>query len=320
MGCTNQRMNPKVVQQVNREIDSLFIDHLSRAIKKLNQPWEVKKIGRDPHPPDVVTFCDVMKVATSRTYDKIESYVELISEKIKKTFNVDRVPGHSVIHRGMKKLSMKYIRKLIKLIVMYYRKSGMSIAVDSSGFSSSKRSKYFDVRINEENSRNEFLKLHVAVDIETGIIHHFTVTPGERHDSLEFKRLMKYLPQINEAMGDKAYPSRDNCQIVADKGGDPYLHFKENATAKAKGKPAWKHSYYEYTENEDEWMDKYHQREIVEAVFSSIKQRWEDFISSRRGWLRWRELALKVLVYNLKQKLYCRRAEELGVNLWVPCE
>ncbi len=72
-------------------------------------------------------------------------------------------------------------------------------------------------------------------------------------------------------MADKAYPSRENCQIVADKNGEPFLHFKENAISAAKGKPAWKISYYGYTDNEKEWMEIYYQREIVEAVFSSIK-------------------------------------------------
>ncbi|MFW6141224.1 MAG: hypothetical protein ACOC53_01535 [Candidatus Saliniplasma sp.] len=43
-------MNPKVVQQVNRELDSLMMDSLAKAIKKLNKPWEKNKLGRNPHP------------------------------------------------------------------------------------------------------------------------------------------------------------------------------------------------------------------------------------------------------------------------------
>lgn len=133
-------MNPKVVQQVNREIDPLFIEHLSRALKKLKPPWEKSYTGRPAHSAKVVTFCCVMKVSTCRTYDEIESYVQLISEKIMNLFHVNRVPGHSVIHRGMDKLRMEFIRKLIRLIIQYYRKQGMSIAVDIFGIS--KNSEY----------------------------------------------------------------------------------------------------------------------------------------------------------------------------------
>lgn len=63
-----------------------------------------------------------MRIMTNRTYDSIESYVELISERIKKMFKVDDVLGSSVIHRGMGKLTIVYLRKLIRLIVMEYRK------------------------------------------------------------------------------------------------------------------------------------------------------------------------------------------------------
>ncbi|MFW6141223.1 MAG: hypothetical protein ACOC53_01530 [Candidatus Saliniplasma sp.] len=70
---------------------------------------------------------------TNRTYDGIESYVELISEKIMKIFHVDDVPGSSVIHRAMDKLGMVYLRKLIRLIIMEFRKRNMDIAVDISG-------------------------------------------------------------------------------------------------------------------------------------------------------------------------------------------
>ncbi|MFW6305735.1 MAG: transposase [Candidatus Saliniplasma sp.] len=267
MGCTHRRMNLKVVQQANREIDSLFIEHLSRALKKLDRPWKKSDTGRPTHSAEVVTFCCVMKIATCRTYDEIESYVELISEKIRKKFHVSRVPRHSVIHCGMKRLRMIFIRKLIRLIILYYRREGMSISIDSSGFSTSNSSKWFDVRIKKKNFRSEYLKLHIAVDVETGIIHHFTITPGEKHDSPEFERLMKELPQVDEVMADKAYTSRKNCRIVADKNGVPFLHFRENATSSAKGKPAWKISYYQYIDNEEEWIESYHQQKSLKQFF-----------------------------------------------------
>ena len=59
---------------------------------------------------------------------------------------------------------------------------------------------------------------------------------------------------------------------------------------------------------------------LVEAVFSSLKQRWNESIASRQSWHRWRELAIKVLVYNTKQLLCCQRAKETGVDLWKTVE
>ena len=61
-----------------------------------------------------------------------------------------------------------------------------------------------------------YLKLHIVMDVETGIILHFTITDWKGSDAKEFKRLIRDLPR--KAAGDKAYSSRVNCQAVADKG------------------------------------------------------------------------------------------------------
>jgi len=105
-----------------------------------------------------------------------------------------------------------------------------------------------------------------------------------------------------------------------DKKGKPFLWFKANATGKAKGYPAWQISFKAYTDNPDEWMDEYHIRSMVEAVFSSIKRCFGPDIKSIKGWLKRRELAIKVLAYSIKRVLYIERAKELGIPLWVSCQ
>ncbi|MDD3492253.1 MAG: transposase [Candidatus Thermoplasmatota archaeon] len=309
-------MNPAVAQQVNRAFDALFMGQMARAIKKLPAPWTPCHTGRPLHSPRVVIFCCILKVMTCRTYDGIEAYVARMAEDIQRLFSVSSVPGHTVIHRGMHAARLGYIRKLIRMVVLECRHRGMDIAVDSSGFCVANTSKWFDIRIATEYRYSEYLKLHIAVDIETGIIHEFTITPGRCHESPEFTRLLRHLLTVGKVMADKAFSSRKNCQLVADKQGTPYLCFKENATTRPRGFPAWKTSLRAFRDARETWLNKYHGRELVEAVFASIKQRWRESIASRKNLLRFRELALKVLVYNAKQLLCYQRAQELGVGLW----
>jgi len=316
MGKSLKRMNPAVAQQVNRAFDALFMHCMARAIRKLRSPWQPCHTGRKPHSPRVVIFCLILKVMTCRTYDDIEAYVACTSQDIQRLFQVRRVPGHSVIHRGMGKVHMRYLRKLNTMLVQECRRQGMDIAVDSSGFCLSESSPWFDIRIQRENTRKRYLKLHIAIDIATGIIHAFSITPGRHHECPEFSRLINRLPGVGTVMADKGFSSRDNCQLVADRHGVPYICFKDNATGRAKGCPAWAISYRAYRHDDEHWMNHYHKRESVEAVFSSIKQRWNESIASRHGWHQWRELALKVLVYNTKQLLCHQRAEQNGVDLW----
>ena len=317
MGCAKKRINPKIMNHVNRNFNELYAKTVIKAIKQLPLPWKPCKVGRNGHDiKEVATGC-ILKVGFNQTYDGIEAYL-----KESKTFkqHFDDLPGHSVIHRGMKKLSIKYIRKVMNRVTRFLRRKKMNIAVDSTGFRTGNSSIWYDIRIRRRNKRKDCIKLHISIDVETGIIHWFTMTPSKMHDSPEFKNLIKHLPELGNVLGDKGYSSRKNCQIVADKNGKPYLHFKDNATNKAKSKPAWIISIREYKNNTEEWLSTYHLRSIVESTFSSIKKRWGSFLRSRKKWMQKKELSLKVLSYNVKQVLLVRYANERKIPLWKSVE
>ncbi len=320
MGKARYRASPKVVQHVNRNLEDLVLRELCHLLKRSKNPFNESEKGRPPHEAPLVVFCCIWKIMFCHTYDSIESAVKSREKELCKAFGVDRVPGHSVIQRGMKQLPMSYIRMIIRSLTFRYRRKGIVAAVDSSGFSLSNSSKWYDIRIKRENTRKESLKLHIVIDVETGIIMDFMTTNWKAADCKQFGRLINALPKIAKALADKAYSSRENCTVVHERGGEPYIKFKENATGKAKGSPAWKISFRKYKSDEDAWNEVYHQRSRVESVFSSIKKRWHSHIASRTTWMQRKELALKVFAYNLKQVLYNRRAEELGRSLWQKVE
>jgi len=317
MGCAKKRINPKILNHVNRNFNQCYTKAVIKAVKQLPIPWKTNGKGRKGHDPkEVATGC-ILKVGFNQTYDGIEAYLKE-SETFKQHF--DDLPGHSVIHRGMEKLSIKYIRKVMNRVTCFLRRHGMNIAVDSTGFRTNTSSLWYDIRIKRRGKRRDCIKLHISVDVDTGVIHWFTMTPWNRHDSTEFKDLLKHLPELGNVFGDKAFSSRSNCQLVDDKNGVPYLHFKDNATSKAKGKPAWIISFRNYQKDKEEWLAVYHLRSIVESVFSSIKKRWSNFLRSRRKWMQKKELSLKVLSYNIKQVLLVQYAKECKIPLWKSCE
>jgi len=300
---------------VNRNFDELLIRTLVTVIWNIDPPWERNQTGRPAWNPRTIALCCFLKIFLNRTYDGIEAYLK-VNHLVRKLIHADDLPGHSVIARGMEKLPMSYIRKVNRRFVLRLRRRGMDVAVDSSGFRLRSSSSWFDIRIRRKSKRRDHIKVHIVIDVETGIIHHFTITGWKGSDSKEFKRLLRYLPRIAKAAGDKAYSSRKNCDIVTEKGGKPYLCFKSNATGRAKGSTAWKVSFQSYSDDEEAWMKEYHVRSIVESVFASIKKCWGSAISSIKGWLKRRELALKVLAYNVKRVLFFNKAEESGIPLW----
>ncbi len=314
MGCAKQRMNPTVANHVNRNFTALYTRAVVKAVHRLPPPWQHKKRGRKGHDPKTVAIGCLLKVGLNQTYDSIEAHMK---DSQSLTTCCPVLPGHSVIHRGMTRLSIKYIRKVMNLIIRFLRRRKMTIAVDSTGFSTHQSSAWYDLRIERQGSRRDCIKLHISVDVHTGVVHTFTTTRWNRHDSREFAHLIKHLPEVDKVLGDKAYCSRANCQLVADKHGTPYLSFRENAVRRPRRSLAWVISFRAWKRDPEGWLVIYHLRSIIESVFSSMKRRWSSFLQSRKRWMQKRELALKVFAYNVKQVLMVRYARERKVTLWI---
>jgi hypothetical protein len=149
-------------------------------------------------------------VFLGKTCDGIESYVKG-NEEIKRVFPGRRMPGRSVISRGMEKLSLLYIRKVMRRVTAKYRRLGITVALNSSGFPLSFSSKYFDMRVKRVNSRKDSLELYVCMDVETGLVPSFVITGGTGADSKQLGKLLRQLPRMARCLED-AYSSRKNCR------------------------------------------------------------------------------------------------------------
>jgi len=330
MGLTNKRVNPKISSSVNRNFDELAMKEIVKAVKDVGPLWKNKNQRGNPHDPIVVTICCVLKTTMDKTYDLIESYVKrdpLLKKLIKEYLDEKGMPGHSVIYRGMQKLTQTYIKKLNKRVTIRFRRKGLIILVDSTGFSLKTSSKYFDIRIKRKNSKKDNAKLNILVCAKTGIVPEFSITNWKGKgtgDGPQFRKLLKLLKKIELAIGDGAYLSRDSCNAVANKGGRAIFHIGEKEakkiTAKTKGSPEWKRMVEFFKENPEAYEALYHMRSFVESVISSIKKRWRSYLRSRHKRMQKKELALKVLSYNVKQVLYNKKAEKLRINLWKDCE
>jgi transposase len=317
MGCAKKRINPTVANHVNRNFTTDFTKAVIKAVHQLSPPWKTKQKGRKGHDPKTVAIGCLLKVGFNQTYDGIEAHIK-DSETIKQ--HCPNIPGHSVIQRGMKRLSITYIRKVMNRVTRFLRRKKMNIAVDSTGFSTHNSSIWYDIRIKRNGKRKDCIKLHISIDIDTGVIHSFTTTPWNRHDSKEFEQLIKHLPELGNVLGDKALSSRNNCQLVSNKKGTPYLCFRKNSRSISKGYPAWIISFRAYKNDTEAWLSVYHLRSIIESVFSSIKKRWGSFLHSKKRWMQKKELALKVFSYNVKQVLMINYAKERKVPLWIHVE
>jgi hypothetical protein len=174
MGKAKRKVNPKLLSHLNRNFHELFILAAIKAVKHSPPAWKQKLRGRKGWDPRIVTLCGVLKIGFNQTYEGIESFLKE-SETLKKHFL--ELPRHSVIHRGMEKLSVKQIRKLAKRVIILIRRKKPDIAVDSTGFRTHSSSLWYDIRMRRKNKRKDCLKLHLCIDVELGLVLEFSITP-----------------------------------------------------------------------------------------------------------------------------------------------
>ena len=98
MGRPKRRVSPRVVNYVNRNLESLSITMAVVGVMSLNPPWKQEhgRRGRPPHKSKVVAVCCILMIVLNKTYDGIEAYLRE-NPKIKRKLHVSSIPTHSVM-------------------------------------------------------------------------------------------------------------------------------------------------------------------------------------------------------------------------------
>ena len=106
-----------------------------------------------------------------------------------------------------------------------------------------------------------------------------------------------------------------------DKKGCAFIPFKKG---KKKGSidsplshPAWKFAFNLWKKCNDFYMSIYHRRSQIECVFSVIKKKFGDKVSCRSASMRRKEIALRLIAYNIKILVCYNYSIENNLPLWV---
>jgi transposase len=126
---------------------------------------------------------------------------------------------------------------------------------------------------------------------------HFTRT--NVHEITQLETLLEPLWDLGNVYADSGYLSANNCWAIVMKGGTPFICPKKTTTGKSKKENPFTEMIQRYNQNKEEWLKKYHQRSVIEAVFSALKRRLGGFVTSIKRKIQHTEIALKIIVYNL---------------------
>jgi len=318
MGEPNLRLNPKIESQVKSILIKKVIALLLSAFMLL--PLEnINRKGKQPYDYRIILTLCILRIFLRKTYSDYE--IEMRTNTlISNLLGLKNLPSKSTIHRGMQNLTMNLLYELNKLIIKDQLKRILNIIIDASGIRTDKRSTWFCLRIKKEISKTNCDKLHIAICADLLLILNWRITAGKKNDCPFFKILLKPFKILGIVFADRGYLSKANFQLCADKKGCAFIPFKKTSTGKPAGFPAWKFAFNLWKKCKWIYENIYHQRSKVESVFSVIKKRFGDKVSCRSAIMRRKEIALRLIAYNLRILICYQYSIENNLPLWVRVE
>lgn len=315
MGEPILRLNPKIESRIKSILIKKAIEVLLFVLMFLSTETENKR-GTKPYDYRIILALCILRIFLKKTYSDYE--IEMRTNPlISGLFGLENLPGKSTIHRGMKRLTMQLIFKINFAMIKEHLKRKLNVMLDSSGIRTDKRSTWFCLRIKKEVSKRDCDKLHLAVCSDLLLILNWRITAWRKHDSPFLKILLMPFRILGVILADKGYLSRANFQFCMNKGGCAFIPFEKRNRKISKGCPAWKFALSLYKKCSDFYMNIYHKRNQIECVFSVIKKKFGDKVSCKSASMRRKEIALRLIAYNIKILICYQYANEHNVPLWV---
>jgi transposase len=287
------------------KFQALLFD-LCRSIAKPNE----KKPGRPKLPLSDAIFSAVFKVYSTVSGRRFMS--DLRDSQVRGF--ITKTPHYNSIFNYLENPEMTPIlRNLVIESSKPLSTVETNFAVDSSGFSVSRFTRWFDIKYGEQRVKQDWVKCHIMCGTKTNIVTAIDIQEMYTHDTLAFAPMVDTTAKnfsIAEVSADKAYGSRTNTDAVTKVGGTPFIAFKGSATGKAGG--TFEQMFHYFMFRRDEFLQHYHRRSNVESTFSMMKRKFGDSLRSKTNTAMINETLCKVLCHNLVVLIH--ESYELGID------
>ena len=267
-------------------LDLRILDRWDSELERMNAR---KEGGRYVYPEIFVKLLGYVHLLFHLPYRQTEGFLKALRRFDSRI----EVPDYSTIDRRVNRLG-------VKLDEEDYG-NDLVIAVDASGVKVSNRGDWMRRRW---KMRRGYLKIHIAVDVKRKRILALEVTDEKVGDERMLQPLVEEASRkgkIAKAIGDGAYDTRSNFHYLAEKGIEPVIKVRRDASNRAGGCVPRKLVAQEYLHDPEAWKRRhgYGQRWMAETVFSSFKRTFGEYVSAKTMRNMANEIILKASLYNL---------------------
>jgi IS5 family transposase len=177
----------------------------------------------------------------------------------------------------------------------------IAIAVDSTGIKVHRAGGWVE---RKHGKRNRYVKIHFAVNVETGEVVAMEVTTDDAHDSKALASLVKQSEEHSRVVrlyGDGAYDSSEIYETLASRGIEAVIKPRGSSRPDTPS-PARRRVVTEYLSlGHDAWagLKGYGRRWMVETVYSTFKRAFGEHCVARTFRNIVKELVAKATIYNM---------------------
>lgn len=254
--------------------------------------------GRPRIPRRTVVLCLLVKAVFGFSYRRTEGVLHMV----RLVLVIDHVPHYSTLAKYNQEPGLtRTLERVLRDSADPFWDIEDVLAVDASGLilegpGAWRRDRHGD-------ARKAYAKTHVLAGTRTRATLAWRFTRGTVHDSTQLPRLLENVPDDARAQaisGDKAYWTRDLCQVVKDHDLQPYLKPKDHARWRKFPDDAFEKMTRYALQFPNRFASVYHRRSAVESRYATVKQLFGDRLRCRQMVSRRNEALAKEIAHNAR--------------------
>ena len=208
---------------------------------------------------------------------------------LQKELNLARAIHFTTINKFALRIKQTYLEIIIARMVKSNESS--LVAIDGTGFSLNARSPYFCTIAGE---RNQFMQTNVAAEVKRRLILAVRLRRKKRNENIDVPYLMEQSSKqlkITAFLGDKGFDSRKNHELAEKYDTKFIAPIKDRERSRIYG-------VHRRRLAKNFPFEMYHQRVIIESIFSAIKRRFGHQIYAKKFITQKNELLFRIIAYN----------------------
>lgn len=282
-------MQKEVINQYNNKLEKELI----KLFHSSGLPLHFNKTGNKE-------FTNYQRVCLiilfQRSKKSLRDFVEELKEsKWVSWLGLKKIPKKSTLHIFLIIFILKIFNQSCKVLLP---KEMKLTAIDGTGFDSWQRSRHYERKLNR--TQMPYAKVDLFADVRTRKILDFNLTMKKEHDVKIAEKIFRRC-RLKEViiLADKGYDSEPLHEVVRQKGGILFAPLRKMSKKSTRNKTP-KGFYRRQCIKLPDFMG---QRSIIEAINYSLKKKQIIALSSKKKFMKQRELGWHVIWYNLRMNL-----------------